>query len=46
MRRGGSRAYQRAAAVTRESGFSEWREGREEEVEPDFPVDTPSFLQS
>lgn len=43
MRRGGSRAYQCAAAVTRESGFlQEWREGREEEA---FPLDTPSSLK-
>ncbi len=42
---GWSRAYQCAAAVTRESCFLEQGEGREEEAEPDFPSNTPSLLK-
>lgn len=26
----------------RESNFSGWRDGREQQAEPDFPLDTPS----
>lgn len=34
-----------AAALTRESNFSEWREGREGEAAPDFLSGTPSLLK-
>lgn len=50
MRSGGNGAYQRVAAVTRESGFSDpavrlEREGRRE-AEPASPLDTPGLLMS
>lgn len=37
--------WEHGSSDYRESNFSEWRDGREQEAEPVFPLDTPTHLR-